>query len=332
MRGRSSACSHSSRVRSNAFSAARLAPSPIACTATARPQALASATASASSSSRQQLLAAMPSSIHAVRDPSVPSMNAFTGPTVKSSLPKPVRSSIAPAAPDRRQRNAHGHAQGQPAVGVVALPQTRGRPGPGSRAPRSRRARWPRPCPRAAPASAAATWPAAAGTARPPTPQHAGGVLGAGGAQRRAVHPQRVVVVSPQRGRPLAGDRVQRAALWRAVRPGRLQPALAAQPAVTVVRLSRLRRSASARLRQPCRSSQRALERPVQEVDVGVGEAWQHAAPVEVDPLVADGVGVALADVHAARNQRRPPPPARAPAADADPSCRSGRCGGSSGR
>ena len=39
-----------------------------------------------------------PSSIHAVRDPSVPSMNAFTGPIRKRALPKPVRSSSAFAA------------------------------------------------------------------------------------------------------------------------------------------------------------------------------------------------------------------------------------------
>src|SRR5439155_26882545 len=46
-----------------------------------------------------------------------------------------------------------------------------------------------------------------------------------------------------------------------------------------------------------------SLERPVQEVHVRVAESWQHAAAVEIDPLVADGVGAPLPHVHATRDQ-----------------------------
>ena len=98
MRGRSSASLPQRRaVRSNAFRAARLAPSPIACAATDRPPAVASVIAVASSSSDSSGWPE-PSSIHAVCEPSVPSMNAFTGPKRSSSLPKPVRISTARAA------------------------------------------------------------------------------------------------------------------------------------------------------------------------------------------------------------------------------------------
>ena len=68
---------HVSCVASKASSASRFARSPIACTATGQPTA-AAARITSSSSSRLVIWTPEPSSINAVCEPSVPSMNVFT--------------------------------------------------------------------------------------------------------------------------------------------------------------------------------------------------------------------------------------------------------------
>ena len=77
---------------------------------------------------------------------------------------------------------------------------------------------------------------------------------------------------------------------------------MAEQPAVARLRRAdrrqRLGAAGTVRQLQPA-----TLERPLQEVGVAVGEAGQHAAAVEVEPLVPDGVDLALADVHAPGDQ-----------------------------
>ena len=111
----------------------------------------------------------------------------------------------------------------------------------------------------------------------------------------------------------------------------RRQPAVAAQPALAAARP----RPPPQRLGQRLAAVQvelLAARAPSPGSARGVGEPGQHAAAVQVDPLVPDGVDLALAHVHAACDQRARRRPARAPAAGAGPSCRSGRCGGSSGR
>ena len=119
-------------------------------------------------------------------------------------------------------------------------------------------------------------------------------------AQGRRVDPQRVVVVRPERDRPLAGDAVEDLRCRPSVGPGLLEPAVAAQPPVT------LRRGLA---RDPQRLGHRPgpaelelgpAQGPVEEVDVGVAEAGQDAPPLQVDPLVPDGVGGALAHVDSA--------------------------------
>ena len=76
IRGRSPRGAHSSFVAANASSASRFARVPIACTATGQPARAACRTISASSSPLV-IRTPEPSSIHAVCDPSVPSMNTF---------------------------------------------------------------------------------------------------------------------------------------------------------------------------------------------------------------------------------------------------------------
>ena len=98
IRGGTGSSSHAARVSSRASSTARLAPSPIACTATERPDAADARAISAISAADVRIIPE-PSSIQAVDEPSVPSMNAFTGPTRRRSEPKPVRSSLAWTAP-----------------------------------------------------------------------------------------------------------------------------------------------------------------------------------------------------------------------------------------
>ena len=98
IRGGTGSSSHAARVSSSASRTARFAPSPIAWTATERPEAAEARAISAISAADVSTIPE-PSSIHAVDDPSVPSMNAFTGPTRRMSEPKPVRSSVACAAP-----------------------------------------------------------------------------------------------------------------------------------------------------------------------------------------------------------------------------------------
>ena len=112
MRGRRPRGAQRSRVASSASSTARLAASPIACTARSRP---ASAQRPARSRSSPALRSDSPrpasangSSIEAVREPSVPSANALTGPIRSHSSPRPLR---RPSATISSSRSAGSDAQ-----------------------------------------------------------------------------------------------------------------------------------------------------------------------------------------------------------------------------
>ena len=224
MRGRSSACCHSSRVR-----AKRVQRRPVGAVADrvhghrqAAGRGLRDAVGQVVL--RQQLLA------RSVQHPCRARPQRAVHERLHRSHPQQARCQSRCAAPAPSPPPAPAAGCSSPPAASAAgrrrsAATARGRPGPGSRAPRSRRGRWPRPCLRAAPASVPATSAGGSGEA-PGVPllEHAGRVLGAGRAQRGAVHPQRVVVVRPQRGRPLAGDLVQRRAVRRR-RPARSPPA-----------------------------------------------------------------------------------------------------------
>ena len=117
------------------------------------------------------------------------------------------------------------------------------------------------------------------------------------------------MVVRPERDGTIAGHGVQRLGRRRAVRPRLLEPAVPAQPSVPARAADDLER-----LGHGGRAAQIQLlsgERPVQEVHVGVAERGQHAPPLEIDALVADRVGAALAHVdptgdRVGRDRQRP--------------------------
>ena len=110
--------------------------------------------------------------------------------------------------------------------------------------------------------------------------------VAARGRERGRVQPDGVVVLRDQERRRLAGDLVER--LLRrlgARRPVAVAPAVATQPAAGRdlgrghARQGLLQRGAAVELHLPLR------ERPGREVDVGVGEGGQDAAPAEVHGL-----------------------------------------------
>ena len=202
------------------------------------------------------------------------------------------------AAPSSSTRQPSCARAGAGAGRRPAAATGRGRPGAGSRARRRRRGRWPRPWPPARPARARAAPARAAGRRKPRA--RAGRRWGARRRRRkrRRVDPQRVPVVRPQRRRAIAGDRVRgrpRSPAPSGQRAGSASPGRAASLAAGIGGRAQRFGLRAARVRS---SSPRASAHP--EVHVAVAESGQHAAPVEVDALVADRVVVALAHVDSA--------------------------------
>ena len=125
-----------------------------------------------------------------------------------------------------------------------------------------------------------------------------------GALERRAVHPERVVVLRHQRHRQVRHGAVERLA-GRRLGPVALAPAEAAQPAAlrdasprlhhAVERLLQRAHALEPRLPQP--------ERPGREVHVRVGEAGQHAALAQLDHP-----GAGLVVVHDPRAANGQPP------------------------
>ena len=256
-------------------------------------------------------------------------MNAFTGPTRRRSQPKPVRSSSACAAPSCSAGHDHVHAQREPPVGVEPLPQAAAADRAGSRARRRRRGHWRRPSPVAHGARVLERRPArAAGS-----PRRRARAGRRPDARRRSLASAAELTHSVwwscahSAAGPIAGDRVERLGRGR-------RPVGPAPPRASRARAASRRRPAAPTIvaaprpstPQPRRSSSVRASAQSRKWTCASVNAGQHAAPVEVDALVADRVGVALAHVDAARDQRRRRPTARAPAGGAGPSCRPARC------
>ncbi len=258
-------------------------------------------------------------------------MNALQGPTAQHLASRSRRAAPGPRRPSSTSSgNDIADPQPQPPVGVQPLPHLAAAGCAGSRGRRRRPRRSPPSCRRARPVSARAR-------------------VGSGSGKRHASH-------SPKHARRARSTPVARIAAllthsvwWSCAHSAAGRSPVTASSAAAVGGPS-----GHAADSQPCPSSHsplgsvaadrrqrlgragaarqvelRALQRPLQEVRVAVGEPGQHAAAVEVEPLVADRVHLALADVDAAGDAVAGDRQRGRPAAGADPSCRWGRCGGS---
>ena len=288
-------------MRSNASSAARFAPSPIAWAATGTPSAAASRTPSASSS-EDSSRSPEPSSIHAVREPSVPSMNALHGPTASIRDPKPARSSRSRAA-------------GSMSSGNDMTTRSRRRRSASSRCHTSRPPlRW-KSCTQTTPRALAAAMPSTTARLR-------SAAVGSGSGNRQESH-------SANTPSSLRTPVARIAALfthsvwWSCAHSAAGRSPVTSSSAAAVGSPSGhfadsqpwpssqpspgsaapIAASASARLAQCVSSSRPRSSAHSRKWRVAVGEPGQHAAPVEVEPLVSDGVDLALADVHAPGDQ-----------------------------
>ena len=353
MRGRSPRGAQRSRVASSASSTARLArvadrvhgEVEARVARSARPARAAPRRSAAPRRARRRRTAR---ACEAVREPSVPSANALTGPMRSQSSPRPLRS---PSATISSSRSAGSEAQTRSAGA--------GRRAAAASAPRpcSRWKSWmpvtPRACaapqavrdaPRRARARRGSGMAAAASQAavsrRTPvgSPERValddGRVADRQARERGRRQPGRVVVVRPQQHGPVAAGGVERGAVRARGRPpasvAERQPAPISQPSAA------RRRAAAAASTSACervaeRSSRAERERPLQEVHVGVGEArarrsgrrgrrarWRRAS----------------GRPRARRRRRRcgrPRSRARAPAEAAGRPCARCRCGGSRG-
>ena len=314
MRGRRPAGSQASRVASKASSAARLAASPIACTATGQPASAPRRTTS-SRTSRELISTPEPSSRRAVRRAERPVHEALQVAepqhvaTESGAQAQPAE--IVELVPRERLPDAHVELvrleqalehleRAEPAVLVVD---------------RNDAARGGHPHPRARRLEHLVDGRAHVAVAEGPrrvlaqdaalldhSSRHLERPVGA--LERRAVHPERVVVLRHQRHRQVRHRAVERLA-GRRLGPVALAPAEAAQPAALRDASSRLHHAVE-RLLQRAHALEPRLpqpERPGREVHVRVGEAGQHAAPAQLDHP-----GAGLVVVHDPRAANGQPP------------------------
>ena len=329
-----------SRVASSASRTARLAASPIACTASSRPasaqRAARSRSCSALSSASPRPASANGSSIDAVREPSVPSANALTGPMRSHSSPSPLRSpsamisssrSAGSEAQTRSDRRRSACSRCQAASPLLALEVVNA-----GHAPRVGRAQ--------------AVHDGLVELALAQRRNGGGGIPGGGLAQhpgrlarrvalddrrgadrqqreRSRGEPGGVVVVRPEQHGSISAGRVQRLTVRLRVAggPARRAPPGTDQPAVRArggARGGRQHLGMRARARQ---IEPRQRERPLQEMHVRIREARDDAATVQIDALAGDARAIALAHVDAAADavagdgerprQRQPGSPVR---------------------
>ncbi len=250
----------------------------------------------------------------AVREPSVPSANALTGPMRSQSSPRPLRRPSATISPSR---SAGSDAQTRSVR--LRAPFSRCQ----AASPPSRWKSWipvsPRACAsrmpfatavsssRSSGAGIAAAASQAAVSRRMPVglPDASRSTTGAvptgSRVERRRREPGRVVIVRPEQHRTVAAGGVECLAVRRRVarRPAVRAPARAEHPAVGA-RGGVGRGGQHLRVRPRRREVEPPeRERPLEEVHVGVREARHDAAAAQIDALVRDERAIALAHVDA---------------------------------